>query len=186
MLTNLPLEGLEHLIEVEVLLDKMVGFSTLLNSMEDLFLDSHVAPVNEEFDDLVVLPVLHRVIRPPIQDLLRLLDLRKDLESFYFLLRLIVLLKSFEAFTQNFIIFLLAVESSELRLHCVHAKGVYGLLEDFVDEEVPTHGLQLLLVSLSNSILSEFNEHFPLCDLIGFGLQNVDLPVFRGHLVHLR
>ena len=79
--TNLPLEGLERLVQIEVGLHGLVVFLALLNCIEDFLLYSHIAPIAEELYYLVVLPSFYCMIRPCVHHLLYLLYLRENLES---------------------------------------------------------------------------------------------------------
>ena len=56
------------------------------------------------------------------------------MESLGLLLCQVVVLERFETFVQNLIIFLLTVEAGKLRLHSIHSKCIYSLLEYLVDE----------------------------------------------------
>ena len=136
-----------------MLMYELVSHFTFLYFSESSFLDSYVSSIVEKFNYLSVLPLLDRMVRPCIYNLLQSLYLNYDLESFEFLLSLVMLLQTHETILKYFVFFSLTIEALKFWLHSIDYQGVYSLFQDFIYEEISAHCFQLLLISLCDCII---------------------------------
>ena len=164
---------------------KLVCYFCPLYLSEYPLFQSHVSSVVEELHNLTVLPLLDCMVWPGIDDLLQLLYLNDNLESFDFLLRLVVLLKTFKALLECLALISLPIEPLELGLHCMNPKSIDSLFEHFVDEEVSADCLQLLLVFLSHCVVKQSKENALFQWFMGFVSDDAYLSLLFGHLFHL-
>ena len=77
------------------------------------------------------------------------------MESLDFLLCFVVLLQTRETFLEYFLLLSLAIESFEFWFHRKNSQSINRLFENLIDEEISAHCLQLLFVSLSDSVIEK-------------------------------
>ena len=150
---NLLPESSKKLSQIEVLMYELVSHFTFLYFSESSLLDPCVSSIVEKFNYLSVLSLLDRIVRPCIYNLLQSLYLNYDLESFDFLLSLVMLLQTHETILKYFVFFSLTIEALKFWLHSIDSQGVYSLFQDFIYEEISAYCFQLLLISLCDCII---------------------------------
>ena len=124
---NLLPESSKKLCQIKMLMHELVSHFTSLYFSEDSLLESRISSILEKFNYLGVLSLLDGMVWPCIYYLLQSLYLNYDLESFDFLLSLIMLFQPHETILEYFVFFLLTIETLEFWLHGINSQGVYSL-----------------------------------------------------------
>ena len=164
---------------------KLICYFGSLNLPKYLLFQPHVSPVIEKLYYLAMLSLLNGIIGPSVDNLLKLLYLNDDLESFDLLLRLIVLFQTFKALMQSLIVISLPIKTFELGFHGIYPQGIDCLFQYLVDEEIPTYCFQLFLVFSSNCIVKQLKEYLFLYCFMGLFSDDTDLSLFFCHLPYL-